>query len=678
MSFTYALGWTLLHSLWQGLILAVLALVALRLIPSRYSSVRYLVTTATLALMLVAGVGTFILLLSRSGVDTTMSLQAFERSATVLIADHTPASPGSWVDRFYSFIQAHLQPITLMWALGVLFFSLRIAGGFWYLSRIRQQAVPVDGAWAQRLQQLGARMGLDRFVMLAESAQVQAPMVIGYFKPLILIPVGMIGGLTTEQLETILLHELSHIRRADYLVNIIQSFIEAFFFFNPFVWIVSAMVRTEREHCCDDAVVQQGNALAYAHALASVEALRLNNTGLALSLAGNKNQLLKRIKRIMEKSVQHYSMKERIVPIVLLVVGLACASWMTLKPEQRKASENASGDKGIVVADTTKPGVKPAKSRKLIIRVDENGKEHEQVIENFDVDVDEEMTHEERAALNEALEHMVISLRGIDIPHVEFHEFEAPLMIPNVEFHEFEAPVMIPMLSIEPMEPMAPIEMRMPPIPTMPDIVFWNGSDTVMPGNHSFHYSTDGAEDWNKFSNEFQARFKEQFADFYKKHGPEMEAMMKEMAKQYEHNFEYTIENSRDHFYDGPEREHRRAEFDRERAELDRKREESNRETMKYADEAMREVQALSEQHAKRAEQRARNMEENIAKFDQALKAELIKDGYIKADETVDSIKWQSDGDIVINGKKIKDKDKARYHAIHDKFFKEPNGSVEE
>lgn len=664
MSFTYALGWTLLHSLWQGLILAVLALVALRLVPSRYSSIRYLVTTATLALMLVAGGGTFILLLSRSGVDTTMSLQAFERSAAVLIADHTPASPGSWGDRFYNFIQVHLQLITLMWAVGVLFFSLRIAGGFWYLSRIRQQAVPVGEAWTQRLQQLSERMGLDRFVMLAESAKVQAPVVIGYLKPLILIPVGMIGGLTAEQLETILLHELSHIRRADYLVNIIQSFIEAFFFFNPFVWIVSAMVRTEREHCCDDAVVQQGHALAYAHALASVEALRLNNTGLALSLAGNKNQLLKRIKRIMEKSVQHYSMKERIVPVVLLVVGLACASWMTLKPEQRKASENARGDKGMLVADTTKPGVKPAKSRKLIIRVDENGNKREQVIENFDVDVDEEMTQEERQAVNEALEHMAISLGDLDIPHIEFHEFEAP--------------VMIPMLGIEPMEPMAPIEMRMPPIPPMQNIVFWNGSDTLKPETYNFHYSTEGAEDWNKFSNEFQARFKEQFADFYKKHGPEMEAMMKEMAKQYEHNFEYSIEDSRDHFYDGSEREHRRAEFDRGRAELDRRLEESNRETMRYAEEAMREVQELSEQHAKRAEQHARNMEENIAKFDQAIKAELIKDGYIKAYETVDSIKWQSDGDIVINGKKIKDKDKARYQAIHNKYFKEPNGGVEE
>jgi bla regulator protein blaR1 len=659
MSFTYALGWTLLHSLWQGLILGVLAIIALRIIPSRYSSARYIVSTATLALMLISSIGTFTVLQGQARVTTMPELEALTQSTAVLIADHTPASSGSLVDRFYNFIQLHLQLITLAWVFGVLVFSLRIAGGFWYLSRIRHQAEPVAATWVERLQQLGARLGIDRVVMLAESAQVQAPVVMGYLKPVILLPVGMIGGLSTEQLETILLHELSHIRRADYLVNIIQSFIEALFFFNPFVWIVSAMVRTEREHCCDDAVVQHGHALAYAHALASVEALRLNNTSLALSLAGDKNQLLKRIKRIMEKSVQHYSVKERIVPVVLLVVGLACASWMTLKPEQRKASENGSREDARLAADTTKPGEKSASySRKRIIRIDENGKPHEKVIENFEGDEElrEQLSHEERFEALEELEHLMIN-----VP--EFHGFEAPMAIqvPGIEFQAFDIPVIVEVPHFEPFEPM---EITMPPMPPM---MIWNGSDTLKPGSHTFYYSDGSEKDWEKFSADFQERFKGQFADFYKEHGPEMDAMMKEMAQNFNHNFNYTFDKS----FERAEWGAQEAERAVENAERARARAEKHREAMEHDRERMDKDRARMGREANRMSDQARQMEEKMAKFDEALKAELVKDGYIKADETIDSVKWETSGNVIINGKKIKNSDRPKYNAIHDKFFKE-------
>ncbi len=181
---------------------------------------------------------------------------------------------------------------------------------------------------------------------------------------MILIPIGMCTSLSTEQLETIFLHEIAHIRRKDYLINLLQLVVEAIYFFNPFVWIVSGIMKREREHCCDDAVVQlHGNAKAYAHALATLEELRLSKVGLSLSLAENKNQLLNRVKRLMEKSVKNYSSRERIIPALLLVIGLICASWISTHTSKTELS-SVNPDKLFVASDTIKKNKKTKVNKK--------------------------------------------------------------------------------------------------------------------------------------------------------------------------------------------------------------------------------------------------------------------------------------------------------------------------
>ena len=181
---------------------------------------------------------------------------------------------------------------------------------------------------------------------------------------MILIPIGMCTSLSTEQLETIFLHEIAHIRRKDYLINLLQLMVEAIYFFNPFVWIVSGIMKREREHCCDDAVVQlHGNAKAYAHALATLEELRLSKVGLSLSLAENKNQLLNRVKRLMEKSVKNYSGRERIIPALLLVIGLICASWISTHTSKTELS-SINPDRLIVASDTIKKNKKTKSNKK--------------------------------------------------------------------------------------------------------------------------------------------------------------------------------------------------------------------------------------------------------------------------------------------------------------------------
>ena len=323
-SWSKPLVWTLLHSLWQGLLILSVLIFLLRIIPTRKSSLRYLITTVSLSLILLCSVVTYFYLSSGPGsVSQSTSSSALDGiSATLTTSVESPADLFSLVK---TSIENNLYLITLIWMAGAFLFSIRIATGFVYISMIKKNSMLIEDEWNDRLQRLAEQIDLKRLVRLAESTQIQVPIVVGNLKPLILIPAGMTSGLSVEQLESILVHELVHIKRNDYIVNIIQTFVEALFFFNPFVWIVSSIIRREREHCCDDEVVKHGNALAYAHALTQLEELNLSNRSLVLSLAESKNQLLKRIKRIMEKSVQSYSVKERMIPVVLLVIGLVCA-----------------------------------------------------------------------------------------------------------------------------------------------------------------------------------------------------------------------------------------------------------------------------------------------------------------------------------------------------------------
>jgi hypothetical protein len=264
-------------------------------------------------------------------------------------------------------------------------------GGWLTIKRLKASAIAVDDQWNERLLYLAKKIGIREIVVLAESAITEAPVVVGYFRPMILIPIGMFSGLSTEQLESIFVHELIHIRRRDYLVNLLQSLLEAVYFFNPFVWIISGIIRREREHCCDDAVIAlHGNPLAYAHALTALEEVKLTRTGFALSLAENKNQLLNRIKRIMEKSVRSYSGRERIIPAILLITGLICASWLTI---QRKESERYQIKHPDVVkvepvsADTTiRIEMSGRYYKKTVTTVDKDGKPHEEVTEGYDGD----------------------------------------------------------------------------------------------------------------------------------------------------------------------------------------------------------------------------------------------------------------------------------------------------
>jgi hypothetical protein len=192
---------------------------------------------------------------------------------------------------------------------------------------------PLPSEWQEYVAMLCGEMNIRRPVQLLESALAQTPMVLGWLKPVILLPIGAVNHLTPTQVEAILAHEMAHVLRQDYLLNLLQSLVETIFYFNPAVWWVSAQVRTERENCCDDIAVRYcGNSLAYAKALVSLQELQMAAPALAMPFSKNKNQLLHRIKRILQPSQNKSNLMEKLSATLLLTVAVVLLSVQANTP----------------------------------------------------------------------------------------------------------------------------------------------------------------------------------------------------------------------------------------------------------------------------------------------------------------------------------------------------------
>jgi beta-lactamase regulating signal transducer with metallopeptidase domain len=185
-----------------------------------------------------------------------------------------------------------------VWFLGVLLLSLRTAGGLILIERMRRKEIkPVGGELYERCLALQRRMGLDRVIRYCECHRLDAPAVLGWFRPAVLLPVRALTGLTEEQIEAVIAHELAHIRRLDCFVNLFQIATETLLFYHPAVWWVSQRIRAERENCCDDeAIFICGDAVNYARALTLMEEWR---TAPALMMAANRSPLAQRVVRLL-------------------------------------------------------------------------------------------------------------------------------------------------------------------------------------------------------------------------------------------------------------------------------------------------------------------------------------------------------------------------------------------
>lgn len=313
-----ALGWTLIHFIWQGALIAIFS-ASLSVLLRRFSAnVRYAAACSAMLLMLVAPATTMLVISGNTisssegsvTADASPANQTFEQVAPLSINEPStalqskveaapPLQPSSIKQWIQDRLPRAMPWLLAMWFAGVLFLSLRFAGGLMMIQRLKRVETGATNLPLQEtLALLTHRLRVSRPVRLCESALVEVPTVIGWLRPLILLPATALTGLSPVQLEALLAHELAHIRRYDYLVNLLQTSIETLFFYHPAVWWVSAQVRQEREHCCDDlAVAACGDVLTYARALTALEQLRRAEPRLAVAASGGS--LLVRIQRLL-------------------------------------------------------------------------------------------------------------------------------------------------------------------------------------------------------------------------------------------------------------------------------------------------------------------------------------------------------------------------------------------
>src|SRR5258708_34657898 len=220
------------------------------------------------------------------------------------------------------------------WLAGVFIFYLGQLGSWISVCRMRRRGVCCASKhWQNRLAGLRAQLRLSRPVRLLESCLVDAAMVRGHFRPVILVPIGVLAGLAAGQIEAILLHELAHIRRYDYLVNVLQRSVEGLLFYHPAVWWISRVIRAERENCCDDVVVAtSGNAHQYAVALAALEQNRWSGREPAVAATGGS--LVKRIHRLLYPKGPYGAWTPLFAAVILMAAAaVALVAWQVAPPQ---------------------------------------------------------------------------------------------------------------------------------------------------------------------------------------------------------------------------------------------------------------------------------------------------------------------------------------------------------
>ena len=324
----HALSWTLLHSLWQGAIIAFFA--GILFFGTAHLSARIRYNLLLVLMVLFVGMTSLTFWAEwaeheKKSNESPELIGGFQHEGTLVLGVFTEPTTfhldkkQSWVQLF----ERYNGLLLFAWGLVLLFKSIKMSLDLAYIYRIRKvQTRPMESDWDARLLALSKRLGINQKVSLLESGIIPGPASLGVFKPLILLPIGLINHLTVAQVEAILLHELAHIRRSDYLVNVLQRVLENVFFFNPALLWLSHRIREERENCCDDLALQvlQDEQL-YAQTLLRFQEYQWRKPQYAQAFGGDKTPLLTRIKRILNRrdyrALQVYEK-------VALIFGLLC------------------------------------------------------------------------------------------------------------------------------------------------------------------------------------------------------------------------------------------------------------------------------------------------------------------------------------------------------------------
>src|SRR5579859_1743320 len=336
-----ALGWTLLHFCWQGAAIALAYAVADRLTLRASSATRYAVALGALALMPLAVALTF---------ASEMQGVPREQASTAIVANGATIqygisqqigrgqgivaeARGTWIT---SRAERLLPWVDAVWMLGVLLLATRAMGGWWQLQRMRRRARGLVPASLQSsFRRISELLHVGRRVALRVSDEVISPMAMGVWRATVILPVSALMQLSTEELEAVLAHELGHIRRWDYLCNLMQTAVESALFFHPAVWWVSRAVRDRREVCCDEIAVRNcTDAVVYARALLRLEEQKSARLQLAVALKGRPGTLLDRVNQILGEDGK---MESKMTSGVRVAVAAAIVMGLLLAPKLNSA-----------------------------------------------------------------------------------------------------------------------------------------------------------------------------------------------------------------------------------------------------------------------------------------------------------------------------------------------------
>ena len=331
-----ALFGTLLHSVWIGLVTALIAALFIVGTKNSQSVLRYNLLVGLLSLFSLSMILVFVQTLNK--VNIMANLFGFNQSEQNTIFKFQ-LDIFMALNQVFEILKHYAVPMILIWFLIILFKSIQLLVGLHgvtYLKKTKNFAA--GNYWEQKVAVLARQLNINQSIAIFQSGLAKIPMVIGHFKPVILMPIGLLNHLSLNEVEAILSHELAHIKRRDYLVNILQNIIEVLFFFNPAVLWLSKAIREERENCCDDlAIACTNDKNGYLKALVSCQEFSLNSAGFAMSMANGKGQLIARIRRIAFNTRASLTRLEKTTFTVsfCFLLALGAALKMAESPIQR-------------------------------------------------------------------------------------------------------------------------------------------------------------------------------------------------------------------------------------------------------------------------------------------------------------------------------------------------------
>jgi beta-lactamase regulating signal transducer with metallopeptidase domain len=379
------LGWALIHFLWQGALIGLIASALLLALRNRSAESRYFVASTAMAACLVAFIATVLVLNDSSDVipdetsvasvsnvhSTELQSPGQEASSlapgTEMIAPTdvvSPADPDAPAGEMLATLRTTntttMQIVAIMWILGILLMAARFTRQYLGTRRLRRSGVSdPDPGSARLFTKIRKNLGIDPAVRLFQSTLADTPMVVGWFRPVVLMPISVLSSLDEEELTLVFLHELTHIRRQDHLLNLIQSVVEIVLFYHPIVWWLSRQIRIEREHCCDDTMLRQGTEPGrLARTLFKLESMRVEHASTTqMILKASGGNFMQRITRLVENSSTKRSSTGHRTPLAIILgsflaagclanIGIANVTTPVERVQEREGAQDSDRSRG--------------------------------------------------------------------------------------------------------------------------------------------------------------------------------------------------------------------------------------------------------------------------------------------------------------------------------------------